>query len=71
MRRTQHCFVGGAAVTLAAFIAALVVSGGWQAVVAAIGVFAGLVTVLSFLVLRAASERVAARPRMPSRAGAP
>jgi hypothetical protein len=68
MKRTQHCFVGGAAVTLGAFIAALVVSGGWQAVVATVGVVAGLVTVLSFLVFRAASERPQAGRRAPSQA---
>jgi hypothetical protein len=63
MRRIYHCFVGGAAVALGAFVAVLMVSGGWQAVVAAVGIFAGIVAVLCFIVLGVASERPQPRRR--------
>jgi hypothetical protein len=65
MKRTYHSFVGTAAVTLGALMAVLLVSGGWQAVAAALGVFAGLVTLLSFTVLRAAADRP--QPGRPAR----
>ena len=57
MRRIYHWFVGGAAVALGAFVAVLLVSGGWQAVAATVGIFGGIAAVLSFIVLGVASER--------------
>jgi hypothetical protein len=69
MRLIRNCFVGGAAVALGAFVAVLIVSGGWQAAVAAVGILGGLVSVLSFIVLGVASERPQPpRRRAPARA---
>lgn len=67
MKRIYHCFVGGAVVALGALTAVLMVSGGWEAVAAAVGILAGLVSVLSFVVLGVARER----PGLRRRAAAP
>ena len=57
MKRTHHTFVGSAGLGLAAFGAILVTNGGWQPVAAAVAIFAGLVSLLSFLRLGAAADR--------------
>jgi hypothetical protein len=45
-------------VALGALIAVLMVSGGWEAVIAAVGILAGLVSLLSLVVLGVAAERL-------------
>lgn len=64
MKRNYHTFFGGAAVTMAGFVAVTIVSGGWQpAVAAALAMFGGLVFGASFVALAAAGERP--RPTRP------
>jgi hypothetical protein len=57
------------ALTLAGMAATLVVHGGWQAIAATVAIAAGVGFALTFLALRASSERpervVAARPSPP------
>ena len=57
MKRTLQTFLGGGALMLGAFVAVLLVNGGWQAVAAALSILGGLVFGLSFISLAAASEQ--------------
>jgi hypothetical protein len=57
VKRIYHLFLGGAALTVAALAAMIVVSGGWQPVAAALAMLGGGVFVLSFSALIALGER--------------